>query len=326
MKNRDFAIDLIKFIGVLLIINSHLGVAYPKWSFLASGGAIGNSLFFFASGFLLSHRNDPTIKSILNGWGGFFKTKISRIYSSLFAVIIFKGFMGDDSISFHSVIFYVGGYWFVKCILLYFIFSWPLINLKNNSMLMVCAFTSLFCLLLCCFLEHEADLIFGNGGFWIKVPLYWPVLCTGIILGRFKDSIIIKPVYGCAIAFVSIALFYLSCWLTMNNTYDSVAVLPLIIACVGLYIMFHSQFVKKIMEYSFIRNLVLVICAVSLESYMIQFSIITDKLNNLFPLNILILITTIIVVSIIIRVFSKLILQTFSKDNYNVKELINITK
>lgn len=71
MKNRDYAIDLIKFIGVLLIINSHLGVAYPKWSFLASGGAIGNSLFFFASGFLLSYKNKPAIRSILSG-GGYF--------------------------------------------------------------------------------------------------------------------------------------------------------------------------------------------------------------------------------------------------------------
>lgn len=326
MKNRDFAIDLIKFMGVLLIINSHMGEAYPKWGFLASGGAIGNSLFFFASGFLLSYKNIPAIRSISSRGGYFLKTKISRIYSSLFAVIIFKGFWGNDSISFHSVIFSVGGYWFVECVLLYFIFSWPLINFKNKSMLVVCAFTSLFCLWLCCFLEHGVDTIFGTGSFWIKVPLYWPVLCAGIVMGRFNDCIRIKTIYGCAISLVSIALFYLSCWLTRNNTYDSVAVIPLICACVGLYIMFNSQFVKKIMGYDLMRNFVLVICAVSLESYMIQFSIITDKLNSLFPLNLLILISTIIVVSIIIRVFSKLILQTFAKDNYNVKELINITK
>ena len=193
-------------------------------------------------------------------------------------------------------------------------------------MLVVSVLTSFICLGLCFFLEHGVDTIFGTGNFWIKVPLYWPVLCAGIIMGRFKDSIRIKPVNGCAIGFVSIALFYLSCWLTRNNTYDSVAVIPLVFSCVGLYIMFNSQFVKKFMVYGLLRNVVLVVCAVSLESYMIQFSIITDKLNNLFPLNILILITIIITVSIIIRIFSKLILQTFAKDDYNVKELINITK
>ena len=214
----------------------------------------------------------------------------------------------------------------MQCILLYFIFSWPLINLKNKSMLVVSVLTSFICLGLCFFLEHGVDTIFGSGNFWIKVPLYWPVLCVGIIMGRFKDNIRIKPTYGCAIGLVSIALFYVSCWLTRYNTYDSVAVIPLIIACIGLYTMFNSQFVNKIMGYGLIRNIVLVICAVSLESYMIQFSIITDKLNSLFPLNIIILVTTIIVVSVVIRVISKLILQTFATGDYNVKELIDITK
>lgn len=53
MKERDFAIDMVKFIAVLLIINSHADIMYSKLSILATGGAIGDCLFLFCSGFTL---------------------------------------------------------------------------------------------------------------------------------------------------------------------------------------------------------------------------------------------------------------------------------
>ena len=53
IKERDLAIDVVKFIAVLLIINSHADMMYPKLSILATGGAIGDCLFLFCSGFTL---------------------------------------------------------------------------------------------------------------------------------------------------------------------------------------------------------------------------------------------------------------------------------
>ena len=52
-KERDFAIDVVKFIAVLLIINSHADIMYPHLSILATGGAIGDCIFLFCSGFTL---------------------------------------------------------------------------------------------------------------------------------------------------------------------------------------------------------------------------------------------------------------------------------
>ena len=52
-KERDIAIDIVKFMAVLLIINSHADIMYPKLSILATGGAIGDCLFLFCSGFTL---------------------------------------------------------------------------------------------------------------------------------------------------------------------------------------------------------------------------------------------------------------------------------
>ena len=52
-KERDIAIDIVKFLAVLLIINSHADIMYPKLQILATGGAIGDCLFLFCSGFTL---------------------------------------------------------------------------------------------------------------------------------------------------------------------------------------------------------------------------------------------------------------------------------
>lgn len=53
MKQRDISIDILKFIAVLAITNSHMDLLYGKYGALATGGAIGDVLFFFASGFTL---------------------------------------------------------------------------------------------------------------------------------------------------------------------------------------------------------------------------------------------------------------------------------
>ena len=53
IKGRDFAIDIVKCLAVILIINSHADFMYPRMQVLATGGAIGDCLFLFCSGFTL---------------------------------------------------------------------------------------------------------------------------------------------------------------------------------------------------------------------------------------------------------------------------------
>lgn len=53
IKDRDYSVDVIKFFAVILIINSHADIMYPQLKILATGGAIGDCLFLFCSGFTL---------------------------------------------------------------------------------------------------------------------------------------------------------------------------------------------------------------------------------------------------------------------------------
>lgn len=51
IKKRDIAVDFVKVIATLLVLNSHMGICYGSHSALATGGGIGDALFFFISGF-----------------------------------------------------------------------------------------------------------------------------------------------------------------------------------------------------------------------------------------------------------------------------------
>lgn len=46
-QNRVPAIDILKFIAVFLVMDSHMEMCYPKYQFLATGGGIGDALFLF---------------------------------------------------------------------------------------------------------------------------------------------------------------------------------------------------------------------------------------------------------------------------------------
>ena len=75
IKRRDISIDILKFFAVFLIINSHADMCYPKYSILATGGAIGDCLFLFASGYTLFWKQPIRF----DNW---YKRRISRIYPS----------------------------------------------------------------------------------------------------------------------------------------------------------------------------------------------------------------------------------------------------
>lgn len=53
MKEKNLGIIVLKFIAALLITYSHMAILFPQYKGLVTGGAIGDGLFFFCSGFTL---------------------------------------------------------------------------------------------------------------------------------------------------------------------------------------------------------------------------------------------------------------------------------
>lgn len=86
MKSHNISIDILKFFAALLITNSHMELLYGKYSMLATGGSIGDVLFFFASGFTL-------FLGRMGRFDNWYKRRINRIYPTVFAWATLSSFV-----------------------------------------------------------------------------------------------------------------------------------------------------------------------------------------------------------------------------------------
>lgn len=85
-KNNKMAfvfIAIIKALSTMLITNSHLGSIYPI-SFIAKGGALGNTLFFIISGFLLYKPKENFVPWYKKSWLDYMHLEFSYPLYTLF--------------------------------------------------------------------------------------------------------------------------------------------------------------------------------------------------------------------------------------------------
>ena len=118
MKRRDVGIDFLMFVAVLMVVNSHLEDMYVGcFKPLATGGVLGDALFFFCSGYKL-------FLGRMDRFDNWYKRRIVRIYPSIIVwdviaasvlplpltpLTLFDGWCPT------------GGYWFVKCIMVHYV-------------------------------------------------------------------------------------------------------------------------------------------------------------------------------------------------------------
>ena len=90
-----------------------MGILYGKYDFLATGGCIGDVLFFFCSGFTLFLKPMNGIKEFPN-W---YKKRFNRLYPPIIAVAFLGALFFND----HYDVIHIAWphYWFVKCIMIY---------------------------------------------------------------------------------------------------------------------------------------------------------------------------------------------------------------
>ena len=123
----------LRFIAILLITNSHLDKLYPVAA-MATGGQLGNSLFFMLSGFGLaaSYRNKG---DAVWPW---LKKRLTRIYPSVFLVAITAAAISGAAIEWDVVdylrhLLWPTDYWFVAAIVFFYLPFYSLIRLRQKS-------------------------------------------------------------------------------------------------------------------------------------------------------------------------------------------------
>jgi len=314
-KKRDTAIDFVKFLALFLVLNSHMGECYPQWQFLATGGAIGDSLFFFASGFTL----------FLGSGGGrfdeWYKRRIKRIYPSVIAVALIGAFVFGINDSFYEVVI-AKRYWFVQCIFVLYpllflakkYFSKHILLLGVLTVLIIAVFPFVF----------KGDYIFWGGGYY-RWAVYLLFMLLGAIMGKQRENIKQFNIWLSIILTVTcMALWYGIVYLFEKSILQIISIIPMIGVAFFTYCIGKSKPIDRLMHTNVLGNIIISIGALCLESYLIQKMIITDSWNGLFPLNIPIIMILVLIAAYVAKVLSNLIGQIFDSQPLNWKSVVRI--
>ena len=302
LKKRDISIDVIKFIAVLFIINSHADMCYPKFSALATGGAIGDALFLFCSGYTLFWGS-------LKRFDNWYKRRVNRIYPSVFACLLVSALLGK--LTFASLDWWkMGGGEFVVFIMVYYLLLYGVQKWFIDRIPWVIGATAVVTLL--------AYWLFGmmlmgawlglktkKGELQVKTTLKDPVLMVACLLVFYgmqfaaKKVPVVAPWQIVTVPFLAGIVYYF--WRCCN-----------------------AEWLLKMYETKSGNWLIMAIGGLCLESYLIQFSVLSDKLNSLFPLNIPLMMLIVLMVSYVCRCLARVISQTFRTEDYEWKKVFAI--
>lgn len=138
---RIHSIDLMKVIAMLLLINSSMSQLYGDMAMMATGGAIGDTLFFFCAGYLMQLKYSAELREGKSkGFLSFISNRIWRIYPT---VVIWSAFLCLGlGWNFNIWRLLDADSWFVGAIMIYYVLLWCVLHFlpKRKMLLMVLVF------------------------------------------------------------------------------------------------------------------------------------------------------------------------------------------
>lgn len=338
--NRDISIDIVKCMAAMLITYSHMGMLFPpQYAVLSTGGAMGDVLFFFCSGYtLLLGRGG-------NGFFNWYKRRINRIYPTVFAWALMACLFFDSHVDFLYTIQWGGG-WFVACIMLYYVIFYLIRKYAffSNDFRVVCrriAFVvtiSVATVLIWYWtMDREPGFnMYGQTKFrWCH---YFLFMLAGAIIGwirthrmriyegrpsmrmGFFTSLLLM--LFCVILYYGIMMFRGMGWI-----YDEMQILtllPLMGFVCTMYLWCNTSQMTKLYNSRICGFAIKFIGGLCLEIYLVQYDLLTDRFNHLFPLNIFIIFLQIVVMAYVLRCMARIWSQTFKDGDYDWKAVVRL--
>ena len=321
MKERNISIDLLKMFAALLITNSHMGLLYGEYAFLATGGTIGDVLFFFCSGFTIFAKPMNGVLEFPN-W---YKKRINRIYPTIIASAILGSLFFNTHADIVDIIL-AEKYWFVPCIMLYYIAIFFIGSYFKDKFMPI--FVSVIALTAVWFYFLSQTPGFSiYGGHYIRWLLFFDFMLLCAKIGSVSDKIKSKPIIDLLMLLLCIVAFYVLLILGIREytliILQYFSILPLMGVVYYFYKVGMSKTVEKIYRSKVGNFVIRFISGLCLEIYFVQEYLFTDKMNHIFPLNILIMFVIIFIVAYLTRCLARFISQTFKDGPYEYKKIID---
>lgn len=335
-KRWDLSIEMLKAIAVLLVMNSHMDAMYGEYSYLGTGGAIGDALFFFCSGYglFLSKRNE--------NFFNWYKRRIQRIIPSVLVISLIAAsysLLPQQPV----IVANLGTIWFIYCIFIYYILLYPIKRYAANYMWVVMGVTAVLTLLWYFTIgveERSAGNIYG--GTYFKWMLYFMFMLLGAICGKWRmDSVTssvdesasnkkikITPNFVVSLigVLLSLGAFYgIYIYTQRSAEYEVVqliSIIPLLSLCWFLWRFANTDFSVRLMHSKYVGTVLRFVGGLCLEILLCQGKVFTTELNFIFPWNIPLLMIGAVLFAYVIRIFSRFLLQTFQTEDYDWRAMI----
>lgn len=319
MKERNIGIDILKFFAALLITNSHMGMLYGKYDILATGGAIGDVLFFFCSGFTL-------FLGRMGRFDNWYKRRINRIYPTIFAWAILSSFFFDLHQSMDYTIIHGGG-WFVTCIMLYYVVLYFIQRFLLHHLKWVFGIVTLICIAWYFIMDRPADYNM-YGATYFKWGHYFLFMLLGAMMGisqkQWKSNFKIDFIKLIGSIFVYYAILFAGRKYPLFSELQIISLIPLLFIVYYFYKVCSSNALKKWYTNKYIGWGIKFIGSLCLEIYLVQGTLFTDKMNHIFPINVLIMFFIIFVVAYLLRCVARIFSQTFKDGEYDWKAVFKL--
>lgn len=322
-RERNYAVDIVKFLAVLLIINSHADIMYPHCKILATGGAIGDCLFLFCSGFTLF-------------WGGvksfdnFYKRRINRIYPSVFMSVAFIHIIsGEPDIRFTEIICTKP---FIVAIMVYYIFLYFIQRYALNKIswiLLGVTVISITVYILWFPYKYEVSSkgLYGVTTYYRWIP-YFAAMLIGAYIGLKRKELKYNGWWDFSKLLLCVVLFYSVQFAAKIYRpiapWQIITLFPLMGIVVYFYKWCNNDFMKRIYRNKWGNAIIMIIGGLCLESYLIQYSLFTDKLNGIWPLNMIFIVLIILFCSYMVRCAARFFAQTFRTEDYEWKKIFSV--
>lgn len=319
MKERNIGIDILKFFAALLITNSHMGMLYGKYDILATGGAIGDVLFFFCSGFTL-------FLGRMGRFDNWYKRRINRIYPTVFAWAILSAFLFNRHQSMDYTIIHGGG-WFVTCIMIYYVVLYFIQRFLLHHLKWVFGIVTLICIVWYFFMDRPADYNM-YGATYFKWGHYFLFMLLGAMMGisqkQWKFNFKTDFIKLIGSIFIYYAILFAGRKYPLFSELQITSLIPLLFIVYYFYKVCSSDTLKKWYTNRYIGWGIKLIGGLCLEIYLVQGTLFTDKMNHIFPINVLIMFFIIFVVAYLLRCVARIFSQTFKDGEYDWKAVFKL--
>lgn len=301
-------ITIMKAVATVFITYFHFKWTVPKeFAPIFIGGAIGNSLFFFCSGYLLKSMSE-------NFRGQWLIAKYFRIMPTVWmfmGVTAIWGFIISERLTTLPWVYWIWPiqYWFLSAIMVYFLVVYLLRKFPVGILIACVAVVHI----VLCLLFVPKGVVSIDSGIWYGWGMWFMLFLYGKLISQHKagseDKIMKdshKTISAAGYAIFSVLLFYgykkLGEAVEMIADIQVIAV-PLLLAIVVAAWRKFSLHLAPFLENTILRKPIIFLSSITLEVYVVQMVIISKIMPLImFPLNVIISVIVVLAVAYAVHV------------------------